>query len=213
MKVKARQALIITLAMSILLLPLLLYVSQFGVSLSNKQSDWSDFGSFLSGIYSPLIALVALFILAIQLLIQREMSKHQHDQAFISCARDDINFYLSKLENHLEKDYEGWASIKDYIDTHFRFLAASDLTRQDIIEQIMSFHKEHQYIIDIWLAIYPILKGLEASKSYPYAHNFEAAKIRIASCLSFGTCVAIDNIYFVITHDSNNGKYYYTEAI
>lgn len=213
MKVKARKALIITLAIGILLLPLILYVYQFGLSLSTRQSDWSAFGSFLSGIYSPLIALVALFILAVQLRIQRAMSKHHHDQAFISCSREDINFYISKLENYLEKDYEEGYSIKDCINTHFRFLNTSALTREDIIEQIRLFHKEHQYIVDIWLAIYPILKGLEAGKSYPYEHNLESAKIRVATSLSFGTCVAIDNLYYVITNDINNGKYYYKEAI
>lgn len=213
MKVKIRKALVVILAVGIVLLPLLLYVYQFGLSLSTNQSHWSEFGSFLSGIYSPLIALAALFILAIQLRIQRAMSKHHHDQAFISCSREDINFYINKLEKKLEKDYEDGISIKDYIDTHFRFLDASNLTRQDTIKQIQLFHKEHQYIVNIWLAIYPILKGLEADKSYPYKHNFEAAKIRVATCFSFGTCVAIDNLYYVITNDINNGKYYYTEAI
>ena len=213
MSVKAKQIISIVLAVCILLLPLSLYIYQFGLSLSTEHSRWSEFGSILSGIYSPLIALVALFILATQLLIQRSMSKHQHDQAFINCAREDINFYINKLENYLDKDCKDGASIKEYIDAHFRFLDAAALASKDVIDHILAFNKEHQYIFDIWLALYPILKGLESSKSYPYEHNFHAAKLRISSCLSFGTCVAIDNIYYVISRDCNNGKYYYTEAI
>jgi len=181
------------------------------MSLSTEHSQWAEFGSIFSGIYSPLIALVALLILAIQLLIQRSMSKHQHDQAFVDSARKDINFYISKLENCLEKEYEDGKSLKDYIDTHFRFLDVEALSSKGVIAHIQSFNKEHQYIFDLWLALYPILKGLEASKSYPYEHNFHAAKLRISSCLSFGTCVAIDNIYYVISRNYNNGKYYYME--
>jgi len=194
-----------------LLLPISLYIYQFGISISTEHSRWSEFGSILSGIYSPLIALVALLILAIQLLIQRAMSKHQHDQAFITSAREDINFYIGKLEAYLAKEKDG-TSIKEYIDTHFRFLYPVELANQEVIEHIQSFNKEHQYIFDIWLAIYPILKGLETSESYPYEHNFEAAKLRVSSCLSFGTCVAIDNIYYVISKNTANGKYYYTDA-
>jgi hypothetical protein len=212
MKIKTKQTLIIIVVVASFLLPLLLYVNQFGTSLSSKQSDWSNFGSFLSGIYSPLIALVALFILAIQLVIQRAASKHQFDQAFISCSREDMNFYITKLEKHLKESFEDDVSIKDYIDKHFRFLDTSALTGHDVIAKIKSFHNKHQYIIDIWLAIYPILKGLEINKAYPYEQNFEASKLRLASCISFGTCVAIDNMYYVITNDINNGKYYFTET-
>lgn len=195
------------------MLPLLVYVYQFSGSLSIEHARWSEFGSYFSGIYSPLIAFLALVILSIQMLIQRAMSKHQHDTAFINSAREDINFYIAKLENYLDKEYNDRVSIKGYIDTHFRFLEREDLRRQDIISQIQLFNQSHQYIFDIWLAIYPILKGLETSKSYPYVHNFESAKLRISSCLSFGTCVAIDNIYYVVSRDLNNGKYYYMNTI
>ena len=213
MKVKTKQILLIALVICILLLPLLVYVYQFGTSLSIEHSQWSEFGSFFSGIYSPLIALVALLILGMQLIIQRSMSKQQHDQAFINCAREDIDFYISKIESYIEKEYKDGETIKGYIDKHFRFLESEALTNKDVIAHIKSFYKEHQYIFDIWLALYPILKGLEASKSYPYEHNFYAAKLRISSCLSLGTCAGIDNIYYVISRDCNNGKYYYTDAI
>ena len=212
MRTKAKQVIFIVIAACIFLLPISLYIFQFGFSLSAEHSRWSEFGSIFSGIYSPLIALVALLILAVQLRIQSSMSKHQHDQAFINSAREDINFYITKLEAYLDKEKEG-VTLKEYIDTHFRFLYPAELTRQDIIDKIQIFNKEHQYIFDSWLALYPILKGLEASKSYPYEHNFEAAKLRISSCLSFGTCVAIDNIYFVLSRNAAKGKYYYTDAI
>ena len=195
------------------MLPLLLYTHQFGFSVSDNHSRWSEFGSILSGIYSPLIALVALIILAIQLVVQRAMTKHQFDQTYINAAREDINFYINKIEQYLEKEYEEGISIKEYIDANFRFLEAKDFSRQDVINNILSFHKKHQYIVDIWLAIYPILTGLSANKSYPYEHNYHGSILRISSCLSFGTCTAIDNMYYVITRDCQNGNYHYTEAI
>lgn len=107
LRVKVKQIIFILLAVFILLLPLLLYIYQFGLSLSTEHSRWSEFGSYLTGIYSPLIALVALFILTTQLLIQRAMSKHHHDQAFVNSAREDINFYINKLENYLDRAIKG----------------------------------------------------------------------------------------------------------
>lgn len=208
-KKTAKVILLILVVSGILFSPLVLYISQFGTKLSTDHAHWAEFGSIMSGVYSPLIALVALYILVIQSLIQRSMNKHQHDQAFISAAREDINFYIGKLENYLSRSYDGSKSIQEHITSHYRALENNDLNNLEVVQSINAFHEKHQYIVDIWMAIYPILKGLQVNKKYPYEHALNGGILRVSSCLSFATCRAIDNMYHVITKDIQHGQYYY----
>ena len=72
-----------------------------------------------------------------------------------------------------------------------------------------AFAFAHPQVVDIWSAIYPILVGLDSQKEYPYVHNFGSSKLRISSCLYYGVCVAIDNLYYSVSNDIQKGKYYF----
>ena len=54
----------------IFLTPVLVYVATFGASLSRSHSIWSEFGSVMSGIYAPIIAMTTLLVLLAQLGLQ-----------------------------------------------------------------------------------------------------------------------------------------------
>ncbi len=43
------------------------------------------------------------------------MNKHQHDQSFIQRTRDDIDFFIGKLETYLNYKYDDESSVKEYI--------------------------------------------------------------------------------------------------
>jgi len=206
---KAFIMLLIALALA---LPVILYVYTFGFYLSTDHEKWAEFGSAMSGIYSPLIAFAALFILIIQSQIQRSMNKHQHDQSFIQRTRDDIDFFIGKLETYLNYKYDDESSIKEYITSKYAYIDEVVLDSPQTARDIKDFNLKHQYIVDIWLALYPLLNGLEANKAYPYEHNFSGSKLRISSCLSYATCVAIDNMYYSITNDSQKGRYYFKQS-
>ena len=60
--------------------PVAVYVYTFGKELSNDHSRWAEMGAAMSGIYSPLIALLALAVLSFQLVAQRYLNKHILDQ-------------------------------------------------------------------------------------------------------------------------------------
>ena len=192
-------------------LPIALYAYQFGFSLSSDHKVWAEFGSIMSGIYSPIIAFIALLILANQARIQLSMDKHQHNHSFIERNRNDLDFYINKLESYLEKDYDEKLTIKQYLLLNFSNLSNATLLEEKTKEKAQAFIFAHHQVFDTWLAIYPILKGLDSQKEYPYVHNFESSKLRISSCLYFGVCVAIDNLYYCATNDIQKGKYYFKE--
>lgn len=195
----------------VLCLPIVLYLYQFGFTLSSDHKVWAEFGSLMSGIYSPIIAFIALLVLVNQSRIQLSMDKHQHDHTYIERNRNDLDFYINRLESYIDKRYDDNLTIKQYMLLNFSPLSNDELLQERTKKKIKEFTLAHPQIIDIWLAIYPILSGLDRVKEYPYIHSFESSKLRISSCLYFGTCVALDNIYFSITNDLGKGKYYYKE--
>lgn len=206
-KVKKRLAQLIIFIT--LWLPIVLYAYQFGFTLSSDHKVWAEFGSIMSGIYSPIIAFIALLILANQARIQLSMDKHQHDSAFIERNRNDLDFYISKLESYLDKSYDEKLTIKEYLILNFSNVSNAQLLEVKTKEKAQAFVFSHSQVFDIWSAIYPILIGLDSQKKYPYVHNFESSKLRISSCLYFGTCVAMDNLYRCVSNDMQKSKYYF----
>ena len=184
---------------------------QFGFSLSSNHKVWAEFGSTMSGIYSPIIALIALLILANQTRIQQSMDKHQHDQTYIERNRNDLDFYIGKLETYLDRGYDEELTIKQYLLLNYSNLTNATLSEEKTKEKTRTFIFEHPEVFNIWLAVYPILIGLDSQKEYPYIHNFESSKLRISSCLQYGICVAIDNLYYCATNDIQKGNYYYKD--
>ena len=90
-------AIVLLLLLIVLILPIALYIYQFGGELSPNHQRWAEFGSAISGIYSPIIALLALLILVGQFRSQREMNKHQYDQTYIESTRNELNYFTEKL--------------------------------------------------------------------------------------------------------------------
>jgi len=205
---KAKKKLAQLIIFIALWLPIVLYTYKFGFSLSSDHNVWAEFGSILSGIYSPIIAFIALLILANQARMQLSMDKHQHDSSFIERNRNDLDFYIDKLESYLEKNYDEKLSIKQYLILNFN-VSNDELLEEKTKVKAKAFAFSHPQVVDIWSAIYPILIGLDSQKKYPYVHNFESSILRISSCLYFGTCVAIDNLYRCVSNDMQNGKYYF----
>ena len=195
----------------VLWLPIVLYVYQFGFFLSSDHEIWAEFGSAMSGIYSPIIAFIALLVLVNQTRIQQSMDKHQHDHTYIERNRNDLDFYINKLESYLDKSYDENITIKQYLLLNFSRLSNAELLEEKTKKKVQEFNFSNPQVFDIWLAIYPILIGLDSQKEYPYIHSFESGKLRVSSCLYFGVCVAIDNLYYCATNDIRKGKYYYKE--
>jgi hypothetical protein len=109
------------------LLPLALYAYKFGFGLWGDHKQWAAMGGFFSGIYSPVIALLALVILAGQHAGQMSINKHQFDQAYIQNARVDIDYYLEKLADVLNQKISSEQSVKDLLNGCFAYLTIEEL--------------------------------------------------------------------------------------
>jgi hypothetical protein len=209
MKTSLQKLLLLVLAYLVLFLPIIIYVYQFSFTLSTDHQRWAEFGSVMSGIYSPIIAFVALFVLIGQSKAQTSMNKHHYDQTYIQENRKDLDYYINKLENYLDQSYDEKSTIAQYLEAHYLNLSNDELLSESRLELANVFTKKHPKILNIWLAVNPILMGLSSQKEFPYEHNFTSSKLRITSSLTLSTCIAIDCFYFCITNDLQKKNYFF----
>lgn len=194
----------------ILVFPIVIYVYSFGFHLSSDHQRWSEFGSAISGIYSPLIAFIALLILFAQFKAQVSINEHQYDQTYIQENRKELNYYIEKMEEALDKHYQG-QEIRIFLIDNFAFATEEQLKSAAYQNTALDIHAVHPKIQNLWIAIYPILNGLGSIKRFPYEHNFSSSVLRISTMLSFNACVAIDNYYYCLTNDLQKGNYYFRD--
>ena len=109
-----------SLGLSVLAAPLLLYVSVFGPNLSNVHARWSEFGSAMGGIYSPILALLATAILVLQVLVQRAQAKHQFDHTFLSQSNADLEFYVVRLVQALDVKLSYGNTTRELLHAHYQ---------------------------------------------------------------------------------------------
>lgn len=59
--------------------PLLIYLFTFGFFLSSDHQRWAEFGSAMSGIYAPIVAVTTLAVLLAQVGLQKQINDHSYD--------------------------------------------------------------------------------------------------------------------------------------
>lgn len=97
-------AIIIIIVALVFLTPILFYALNFRNGLSNKNSDWAAFGSFISGIY----AFFSTLILAYTLYITQKNSKEQAYMLFSDRIKNEVSELTEQLRKKLlEKKYPG----------------------------------------------------------------------------------------------------------
>jgi hypothetical protein len=204
----------VSLALLLLLAPIIVYIITFGISITNNHTRWSEMGSAMSGIYSPVIAMLALVVLIRQVKSQELINGHQFDQSYIQEARSDIQYYLEQLNKSLNEivneEVDPNISVRDFLHATFLNIYIDELTPEDYLKDLRKFKQTHPKPFDIWSAIYPILEGLNSVNRQPYKNSFSAAKLKIIVMTSFETCVALDNYHWCLTEDRLRIKYQFS---
>ncbi|MFN5350795.1 MAG: hypothetical protein ACK5A0_14885, partial [Polaromonas sp.] len=116
----SKKRLVVARAIAILLVvmllsPIAIYVSVFGGQLSNNHTRWSEFGSLLGGIYTPILAALTLVVLVLQVRSQNEATILQTDHSYIEQSRADIEFYLHHLEQALDLQHHTGTTVRRFL--------------------------------------------------------------------------------------------------
>ena len=175
--------------------PIAIYINQFGIGVWNDHTKWAEMGSAFSGIYSPIIAFLAAVILIGQAISQVSINKHQFDQSHIQQARDDINFYLERLETYLDEPVYPEGTARSVLQK-FALIEEKELRNEKCRTIAEQFITKNRKIFNYWVALDPLLRSLNITERYPYHHNYVSSRLKTIVVLSLESCIALDKIHF-----------------
>ncbi|MBT9465512.1 hypothetical protein [Hydrogenophaga sp.] len=197
----------------ILVAPLAAYAFMFAAPLSTDHVRWAEFGSFMAGVYSPIIGAFTLLVLRQQFKLQRQLAQQQLYESRIDRAVEEFSFFADRLEKHVgEKDLPN-REISQLILMQFQADALDVLNSEEFREKAKLFDQQHPKIMPTWGAIYintTFLSMLEG----------DAGKIAYLSCMhkltsifSFKVCAALDNYHFAVTRGELSTKYEFSTPL
>jgi hypothetical protein len=203
-----RAALLIFLAA-----PVVAYVWAFGWQISRDHTRWGEFGSAMSGVYTPILTLLTLAVLVFQARIQKQVHDHELTQAFIQQARADIEFYVQRLDEAMSTPLSYGNTARELLHAQFEpsTLAELDSDRARALAKELDIAAPR--ILSLLYAIQAILAGLSASQEAPYRVNYTSAIQKLTSMLSFETCVALENFHRARTEGRLSVKYAYSPIL
>ncbi|VVQ17323.1 hypothetical protein PS914_05996 [Pseudomonas fluorescens] len=81
-----------------------LYRLKFGGSLSSNSSDWSNFGSYIGGVFGPLVSFVTLLAVLKTVYLQRELLDIQRDEfkSMQDLQRETLDSQLEQFKQAAE---------------------------------------------------------------------------------------------------------------
>lgn len=195
---------------ALLAAPIAIYVDTFGSSLSHNHEYWSQMGSAMSGIYGPILALLGFGVLAVQLMLQQQTTRHMFDQTYIQTASADLAFYLSKLEVALAEKMSDGTTVRSYLDERFKYIELEQLRAAPASAAANFLNTEHPQISAAWLAIQSIFGGLAAGEGHAYVLPPTAAKQKAVVVLSYAMCVTLDHYVWCVSGGRLRGPYFFS---
>lgn len=195
------------LVSAILLLPIAVYIHTFGFTITSDHGRWSEMGSAMAGIYTPILTVLTLLVLLAQVGLQERMNRHTFDQAFVQDARSDIHFYLDQIAKELARTYEDGRQIGSTLIEAFSYPTKPQLLAAPLADIAKTLNKKQPGLLASWSAFYSVLAGISVHDWHPYDNAHIAAKQKAIAVLSYAGCAALDNYTFA----ASEGRLKYRE--
>lgn len=176
-------------------MPLAIYFFTFGFVLSSDHQRWAEFGSAMSGIYAPIVAVTTLAVLIAQVGLQKQINDHSYNQAHFSQARSDIEFYAIQLVAKMDQVALPGKTFRSILHTNFQPKTIAELDSDSLRTLAANIDADVPSVMGIWFGVYPILTGLATSEEATFRMTLNSSIQKLTALLSFETCVALDNFY------------------
>jgi hypothetical protein len=180
------------------LMPIAFYFWIFGGSFSKSQGDWGNFGSFLGGIYSPVIGFLTLVILVRQGRLQKNFSDFQEHETLMSNVRHDTEYLLDKLEKLISvivshNSNRTTINKQDYSKWEYLLISDHHIADQDE-DCLVKLAENYPHLLPMWFSILALLNKVEKAKFDQSNKDYQFLKAKCIAVLSFNTCRALDRV-------------------
>lgn len=115
------------------------YRLKFGGALSDNSSDWSNFGSYMGGIFGPLVSFVTLLAVLKTVYLQRELLDAQREEFDRMNAVQQQTFEAQLNQNSSIAEDAKRKRVSEFQDTVLQLLNQQISLQQEIIESIEKY--------------------------------------------------------------------------
>lgn len=201
------------LSLLVLTVPLLAYVVMFGPSVSTEHDRWGTFGSYISGIYTPLLTIATLLILRHQLNLQRQMHEHQYTQTYIQQARTDVEFYLGELGRVLHVAVGRGHTLGTFLEEAFAHATLEQLDNEDLKATARKTHLGEPRLVGLIHGLQQVLGGLTASNAMPFRLALVSGRQKAIALIGFPMLVALEHYERTLNEGKLRGPYFFSPRL
>ena len=118
------------------------YRLKFGGALSDNSSDWSNFGSYMGGIFGPLVSFVTLLAVLKTVYLQRELLDAQREEFDRMNTAQQQTFEAQLNQNSSIAEDAKRKRVSEFQDTVLQLLNQQISLQEGIIESIEKHEKQ-----------------------------------------------------------------------
>lgn len=200
----------------ILLIPILVYIYKFGIGFWEQPEEWAALGSYVGGVYTPILSFITLAVISTQMFLQHQQFQH----SLIQHQEEQIKEYLDALEDALCIKI-GESSSRDFLVKLLR-----DITKDDVdnipVDLVMKFNEVNHRLYSMWCQVVKCLAMLENISNQNVYNRvvFASNKNKVLAYLNPQTCRMLDRYHYVFMRkceqsglrpETNEFRYYYSD--
>jgi hypothetical protein len=118
------------------------YRLKFGGVLSDNSSDWSNFGSYMGGIFGPLVSFVTLLAVLKTVYLQRELLDAQSSEFDRMNVVQQKTFDAQIIQNSSIAEDANRKRVADFQNTVLQLLNQQISLQEGVVESIAKYEKE-----------------------------------------------------------------------
>lgn len=207
-----KKAIPVLLILMVFSSPIIIYILNFGFHLTQDHQRWAEFGTFIAGIYAPVLSLITLIVLVFQYRMQNRMNEYQVEQTTINrLLNDNTQFLESPCRSLASAPFNRTNTAEEFLNEKFFFLAPEDLTTQDSYKTALKLYLTDPKLSECWMAINSNLKTFDMIEGRNYRTAFVSEQLRVQATLSHGTCASLDNFLKCLKVLPPDKKTYFSE--
>ena len=180
----------------VLVLPVAAYVYQFGLGFWQESSEWASLGSYIGGIYAPILTLLTLSVLCVQIYLQ----VIQHRQNLVNIQEAQLTEYLNELNFELDKHVSGDLTLRTFFINIFNTKNVDAIDEMDLSE-LFELNQNYHKLYSMWCGAMACLKYIKTCsnlKSLESTH-YAIQKNKVIAYMGPQICSSLDKYNYAMS--------------
>ncbi len=190
----------------LILLPVALYIYQFGIGVWQEHTKWAEMGSFFGGTLGPIITVISVTFLYVQLQAHQKQQQQALDTLKLQKLESDISFFASVVKSELNReipkmDNRLLSEVLSHhaaefcsVHTSYRGDEDPDLIIKKFGQRSFDFLICYESLFASWSAINAHLHSLSELDISLKIDNYKSQRARVLTTLDSYMCSHLDTI-------------------